>query len=108
MNSARKRAVYIDVDDTLVRHAAGKIIPIPTVIDQVRRLHARGFPLYCWSTGGADYARGIATELGIEAHFAGFLPKPAVLIDDQEPGAWILKTLHPLDITDDAVDSCLP
>jgi predicted HAD superfamily phosphohydrolase YqeG len=109
MSDLAKRAViYVDVDDTLVRHASSKPIPITRVIDQVRRLHARGFSLYCWSTGGAEYARRIATELGVAECFTEFLPKPTILIDDQEISAWLLKSFRPLEVDDAALDAVLP
>ena len=104
----RAAAVYVDVDGTLARHAGSQAIPIANVVAQVRRLHERGFPLYCWSTGGADYARRIATELGVAECFAAFLPKPTILIDDQEMPVWLLKSFHPMDIDDDSIDAYLP
>lgn len=80
--------VYVDVDDTLVRWAGTKRIPIPRVIERVRSLHAEGAVLYLWSTGGADYAQSVAGDLGIERCFAGFLPKPTLIIDDQAVQDW--------------------
>jgi predicted HAD superfamily phosphohydrolase YqeG len=80
--------VYVDVDDTLVRWAGTKRIPIPRVIERVRSLHAEGAVLYLWSTGGADYAQSVAIDLGIETCFAGFLPKPTLIIDDQAVQDW--------------------
>jgi hydroxymethylpyrimidine pyrophosphatase-like HAD family hydrolase len=80
--------VYVDVDDTLVRTAGTKRIPMPRTIDRVRELHADGHELYLWSTGGGEYARESAVELGIEGLFSGFLPKPKLYIDDQEFGEW--------------------
>jgi hypothetical protein len=88
--------VYVDVDDTLVRSAGAKRIPMSEMIAHVRALSGGGALLYAWSTGGAAYARASAQELGIEACFAGFLPKPNVLIDDQAPDAWRrLVHVHP-------------
>lgn len=80
--------VYVDVDDTLVRTAGTKRIPIVRMVERVRALHAEGHELYLWSTGGAEYARESAVELGIEGLFIGFLPKPHLYIDDQEFGVW--------------------
>jgi hydroxymethylpyrimidine pyrophosphatase-like HAD family hydrolase len=80
--------VYVDVDDTLVRSAGTKRIPIPRVIDRVQRLHADGATIYLWSTGGADYAQSVASDLGIEECFVGFLPKPTLIIDDQAIPDW--------------------
>ena len=57
--------VYVDVDDTLVRSVGTKRIAIPSVIQHVRDLHASGAILYCWSAGGADYARASAEEFGL-------------------------------------------
>jgi len=70
------KVVYVDVDDTLVRSAGTKRIRIPSAIERVRALHREGAILYLWSTGGADYAKSTAVELGIENLFSGFLPKP--------------------------------
>jgi len=80
--------VYVDVDDTLVRTVGTKRIPIPSVIQQVRELHAQGATLYCWSAGGAEYARKSAEEFGIVDCFTVFLPKPNVMIDDQKITEW--------------------
>jgi hypothetical protein len=80
--------VYVDVDDTLVRQTGSKRIPMTAVVDHVRDLHRAGATLFCWSAGGGDYARAAARELGIEALFSGFLPKPHVLLDDQPPSEW--------------------
>jgi len=80
--------VYVDVDDTLVRSVGTKRIPMPAVIEHVRTLSDAGAVLYCWSTGGADYAKTAATELGIVDCFTGFLPKPNVIIDDQDVSNW--------------------
>ena len=71
---------YIDLDDTLVRSAGTERIPIPSAIEQVRSLHRDGATLYLWSTGGAEYAKATAKELGIEALFAGFLPRPTLIL----------------------------
>lgn len=88
--------IYVDIDDTLVRSIGAKRIPIPGVIQHVRELKEQGATLYCWSSGGADYARESADELGIAACFTAFLPKPQVLIDDQEVAEWRrCITVHP-------------
>ena len=83
-----EKVVYVDVDDTLVRWAGTKRIPIPRVVERVRALHAEGAALYLWSTGGADYARTVAANLGIEECFVRFLPKPTLIIDDQAVQDW--------------------
>lgn len=80
--------VYVDVDDTLVRSASTKRIPIPASLAKVRSLHTAGATMYLWSAGGAEYARTTAIELGIADCFAGFLPKPTVIIDDQHITEW--------------------
>lgn len=80
--------VFIDVDDTLIRSAGTKRIPMPRVIERIRGLHAAGHQLYLWSSGGADYARRSAAELGLTDRFLGFLPKPNLIIDDQAVGDW--------------------
>lgn len=85
---SRQLCIYIDVDDTLVRSAGSKRIAMPAVIQHVRELHQQGALLYCWSSGGGDYARQSAEEFGIAHCFAGFLPKPHVMIDDQRVAEW--------------------
>lgn len=84
----RPRIVYIDVDDTLIRSVGTTRIPMPAVVDRVRALHREGAKLYLWSSGGADYARASAAELGIEGCFAAFLPKPDIYLDDQAVHEW--------------------
>jgi hydroxymethylpyrimidine pyrophosphatase-like HAD family hydrolase len=84
----RQRIIYVDVDDTLVRSFGTKRIPMPPVIAYVRKLKADGVTLYLWSSGGADYCRATAIDLGIEDCFSGFLPKPDIYIDDQSFDAW--------------------
>ncbi|WP_374347377.1 DUF705 domain-containing protein [Chitinimonas sp.] len=83
-----QRIVYVDIDDTLVRSVGSKRIPMPAVVAQVKRLHAEGAILYLWSSGGADYCRQTAMELGLGDLFAGFLPKPTGYIDDQPMAEW--------------------
>lgn len=63
---------------------------MPTVIAQVRRLKEEGAILYLWSSGGSEYCRATAIELGIESFFSGFLPKPTVYVDDQPIQEWRL------------------
>jgi hypothetical protein len=89
--------VYIDVDDTLIRSAGTKTIPIPNVVEHLRQLADSGAELYCWSSVGAEYARATARNLGIERCFVAFLPKPNIAIDDQAISDWKrFATVHPL------------
>ena len=90
------RVIYVDVDDTLVRSVGTKVIPIPSVVSYVRREKKAGTELYCWSNGGAAYARSIAESLGLAGCFVAFLPKPNILVDDQRVAEWRTCTeLHP-------------
>ncbi len=87
---------FIDVDDTLVRSAGSKRFPMQRMIERVRELHTAGMRLYCWSSGGAEYAHRSAVELGLGDCFVGFLSKPDLLIDDQPPVVGrSLVCLHP-------------
>lgn len=89
--------VYVDVDDTLIRTSGRKRIPIDTAIAHVRQLHADGAQLFCWSSGGAEYAREVAESLGLAPMFTAFLPKPQVMLDDQPFGEWRrLIDVHPM------------
>jgi cation transport ATPase len=82
------KIVLVDVDDTLVRSVGTKRIPMPSVVASVRALHESGAEVYLWSSGGAEYARMSARELGIEECFTAFLPKPTSYIDDQPVQDW--------------------
>ena len=84
----RQRVIFVDVDDTLVRSVGTKRIPMPNVIAHVRQLHESGAALYLWSSGGGEYARASAEELGIEKCFQAFLPKPDAYVDDQAVHEW--------------------
>ena len=84
----KPRVVFVDVDDTLVRSVGAKRIPMPAVVARVREMHSAGVSLYLWSSGGEDYARASAAELGISNCFVGFLPKPDAYLDDQAVSAW--------------------
>jgi hypothetical protein len=95
MASARNPAVFVDVDDTLVRTVGPKRIPIPATVRLVRALREQGAVLYLWSRGGPDYAREVAEELGLAESFDGFLPKPELLLDDASFERWGTVALHP-------------
>lgn len=105
MAERRPLVVYVDVDDTLVRSFGSKQIPMTAVVDRVRALAAEGgVVLYCWSSGGGEYARQMAERLGIAELFAGFLPKPNVMLDDVRPELWKdLWVVHPNE--SDALDA---
>lgn len=88
--------VYVDVDETLIRNYGKSRIPIPNVIKHVRALFQQGAVLYCWSSGGALYARQIAEECSLADCFQAFLPKPQVVLDDQHISTWRrLLQIHP-------------
>ena len=57
--------VYVDVDETLISNAGSEQQPIPDVVAHLRRIHADGVKLYCWSAGGAEYARKCAALAGV-------------------------------------------
>jgi hypothetical protein len=95
-SKASPLVVYVDVDDTLIRTAGSKRIPVSGVAQHVAALAADGAVLYCWSSGGAAYAREVAVELGIDQCYVGFLPKPHVMLDDQDVSKWRrLTQVHP-------------
>ncbi len=97
--------VFVDVDDTLVRSAGTKRIPMPSVIQHVRELHAQGAVLYCWSAGGAEYARRSAEEFELADCFTAFLPKPNVFLDDQNAAEWPRSLLvHPSNCSGRSLD----
>lgn len=77
-----REVVYVDVDDTLVRWAGSRAIPMPHVIAEVKRLHAAGAELYCWSAAGRAGALEVLEQLELTSLFVAVLPKPTVMIDD--------------------------
>lgn len=97
--------VYVDVDDTLIRSSGSKRIPISGAVEHVKQLHQAGAQLYLWSSGGGDYARSAADELGLTHCFVAFLPKPHVLLDDQHPSEWRrLMHRHPFEVMGKSVE----
>lgn len=80
--------IFVDVDDTFVRSYGTKRIPITATINHLKNLKKDGVILFCWSSGGADYAQQSAEEFGIANLFTAFLPKPQILIDDQSIQNW--------------------
>ena len=84
----RPLCIYIDVDGTLVQTTAGRRVPNQSLLCRLREWKAQGAILYCWSSGGADYAQRTAEELKVKACFAAFLTKPHALVDDQSIQHW--------------------
>ena len=98
--------VYVDVDETFVRNYGPKRIPIPSIIEHIKELSDQGAVLYCWSSGGAEYAKASAKEFGIEQHFTGFLPKPELTIDDMQFSQWRnLLQIHPNECPGNTIES---
>ena len=96
----KRLCVYVDVDETFVRNYGTKRIPMPEVISHICNLKDQGVLLYCWSSGGSEYAKKSAREFGIEDCFEGFLPKPHVILDDQSMESWrSILHVHPNEIT---------
>lgn len=97
----KTKVIYIDVDDTIVRSVGTKRIPMPNVVNHIKKLHEQGNSLYLWSSGGANYCRDTATELGIGHCFIGFLPKPEIYVDDQPVSNWhFCRHLYPTQADD--------
>jgi phosphoglycolate phosphatase-like HAD superfamily hydrolase len=103
----RPPVIYVDIDDTLVRSFGSKRMPMGAMVALVRSLKERGAALYCWSSGGAAYARAAAEEVGLGDCFEAFLPKPHLLLDDVAVGHWRLKELHPAECASLTADEVL-
>ncbi|MGV3619426.1 MAG: hypothetical protein ACO1OB_01340 [Archangium sp.] len=101
-----KPVLYVDVDDTLARKVSSKRLPVDAVVRMVRELSTRA-ELYCWSRGGAEYAREIAIELGVKDCFVAFLPKPDGYVDDVAINEWAGPQFHPNDVQGLTVDELL-
>ncbi|HEX8439071.1 hypothetical protein [Archangium sp.] len=89
-------AIYLDADDTLVPSTADERISSDRMVTRVRELARKGAGMYLWSRHGAEHARRVAAELGLEGCFRGFLPKPEVLIDAQALEDWSISEIHPV------------
>ena len=88
--------IFVDVDDTLVRSVGSKRIPIPEVVASIRRYHGDGATIYLWSSGGSDYCKEVAIELGIAECCSAYLAKPDLYIDDQAVSEWrYCRHVHP-------------
>ncbi|QRN96696.1 hypothetical protein JRI60_48250 [Archangium violaceum] len=88
-------AIYLDAEDTLVPGTLDKRVSHERMVLRVRELAQRGAGLYLWSHHGAEHARKVAAELGLEDCFRAFLPKPQVLIDSQGLEDWGVSEIHP-------------
>jgi len=98
--------IFVDVDDTFVRSYGTKRIPITATINHLKNLKKDGAILFCWSSGGADYAQQSAEEFGIANLFTAFLPKPQILIDDQSIQNWKkLLQVHPLSCSNKTLEN---
>lgn len=96
--------IFVDVDDTFVRSTGLKRIPVVNVLRHIRKLYQQGAILYCWSSGGAEYARSSAEEFNVGDCFMGFLPKPNVFIDDQSVADWrSCLEVNPFSVAEDGV-----
>ena len=91
----KESVIFVDVDNTLIRSFGTKQIPIPNAIRYVRDMFNAGNLLYCWSRGGAQYSREVATKLGIADCFVCFLPKPVVVDDRLEQLLAHCEFIHP-------------
>lgn len=107
MNAKPAAVIYVDIDDTLVRSFGSKRMPMTHMVALVRSLKERGAQLYCWSSGGAAYARSAAEEVGVGDCFEAFLPKPHLLLDDVLVGSWRLEQLHPSECSSLTADEVL-
>ena len=97
-NTIGQLAIFVDIDDTLVRSFGAKRIPIPEMVECVRRLKLDGGEVFFWSSGGSQYALDSAKELGIASCGSAFLPKPNVVIDDVALHSWSkMVVVHPFE-----------
>ena len=84
-----QKIVYVDVDDTLVRSAGNRASPDDNRHSRGQTFEGRRELLcICGVPAAQDYARKSAVELEIADCFAGYLPKPNVIIDDQPVEQW--------------------
>lgn len=63
-----------DVDGTLIGSIRSDVLR-PQTLTLLRKLQARGTKLVLWSAGGADYARRMLAQFGLDQVFCGFYDK---------------------------------
>ena len=75
--------IAFDIDDTLwkVRLPQGDQVPDYDLIQVLRWFHANGDNCFIWSAGGMDYAKTIATKLGLD-EMVTIIPKPPLYGND--------------------------
>lgn len=118
------RAVFFDVDDTLViwdwkqynpnhndlvkivNENSGcmeMVMPHERHITLMRQFKARGHTVYVWSAGGADWAAQVCKVLDIENVVDYVIDKPNWYVDDLNSADWMKKPifLHPTDASQD-------
>lgn len=109
MSERRPEIVFVDVDDTLVRSAGAKRIPMTAVVERVAALHRFGTTMYCWSTGGADYAREVSRELGLEhASSRSFRSRPSCWTTRRRASGAFAATFTPSTSTASIPDDARP
>jgi phosphoglycolate phosphatase-like HAD superfamily hydrolase len=71
--------IFIDVDLTLA-DAGGRLLD--GAQEALQQLRDEGCHLFLWSSIGAEYARRVAEQHGLNEFFEGFTAKPDIVIDD--------------------------
>ena len=94
----KKLNIAFDIDDTLYKIEMGEDghalqVPDHELIAVLKWFHANGHNIFVWSAGGVDYAKTIATKLGVgklvravpkSGWNDGFAPPMDIAFDDQE------------------------
>lgn len=95
-----RKAVYVDVDETLVLWKDDPVDPDNNVIQVVnglltikfhrrhiqlvKQFYAIGWTVIVWSQGGPDHAEHVIKACKLENHIHAILGKPDTILDDKE------------------------
>lgn len=101
-----RRALFVDVDDTLLMHTFnenycsrtisiklnGRVFvgsPNDTNIAMLKKFYNLGYDVYVWSRTGESWAKAVSKKLKLQAYVKAYLTKPDFYLDDKEVANWI-------------------
>jgi hydroxymethylpyrimidine pyrophosphatase-like HAD family hydrolase len=77
------KALFCDVDDTLITWDLDKWYPNTKVVDLIKRFNSRNQPVIVWSAGGYEWAQTVVDALQIQEFVTLVMAKPAWFCDDK-------------------------
>lgn len=101
-----RRALFSDVDDTLLCHDLSQFpkknritihcggrtfegVPHQKNINTLIKFYRLGYDVYVWSKTGKSWAEAVVEKLGLGQYVTACLQKPDFLLDDRGVEEWI-------------------